>query len=267
MPCTDAGPLSSVEVDITELIATLVLERPPVNALDDEVVQAMKRALDEVDGSDARVMIWRSSSDTIFSAGADISYIEECISNGAEGMKRMLSFVKGLQDVLARIESHPLPSIALIEGAAVGGGMEFALACDIRVAGAKARFGLPEAKIGLLPGAGGTQRLTRIAGSGVSSRMILESELIGANEAKALGIVQHLAEAGEASQEAYRIARSMAAIPLGVLDRVKKCIAIAPTVSGYEMELQFTAELLDHDSTLERIKEFLGTHGERNESK
>lgn len=258
---------TAVQVDVTDLVATLVLDCPPVNALDDQVVLAMDLALDEVDDSDARVMVWRSSIEAIFSAGADISYIEQCISSGGTGVKRMLSFVKKLQDVLVRIESHHLPSIALIEGAAVGGGLEFALSCDIRVAGSRARFGLPEAKIGLLPGAGGTQRLTRIAGPGVSARLILESDLISATEAKALGIIQHLVGEGDASQEAYRIARAMAAIPSGVLGRVKNCISVAPTEAGYEMELRFTEELLNEESTLERIKDFLPTHSERNKSK
>ena len=102
----------------------------------------------------------------------------------------MAHFSSGLQSVFARIETLPKPSVAAIDGAAMGGGLELALACDFRIIGRKVRLGLPEVGIGLLPGAGGTQRLTCLVGPGVARRLILGAEEIDGREAERIGVVQ-----------------------------------------------------------------------------
>jgi len=133
-------------------VATLSLDRPPVNALDDSMTDAFDRALDQVDSSSAKVILIRSTGGNVFSPGADIGFIERCITAGPDGARQMLNFVRHLQRVFTRLEASPKPSVVALDGATTGGGLELALACDLRVVGASVRIGLPESKIGPSPG-------------------------------------------------------------------------------------------------------------------
>lgn len=248
-----------LKVDTSGQVAIISLQRPPANALNNEFVSVFDDALDAVERSNARALIVRSALTSIFCSGADIGYIEACIEEGATGRGTMLSFVRRLQATLRRIEASPIPSIAVIDGTAVGGGLELALACDIRVCSASARVGLPEAKIGLLPGAGGTQRLTRVAGSGVAALLILGAQLVRAEEAKSLGIVQIVERSADIDEVALTLARSITSLsPLAVV-RAKQCIAAAPSEAGYALELEATAELLEQDLTRQMISDFLSS--------
>ena len=123
----------------------------------------------------SRVLLIRSSL-RIFSAGADLKLMRDCFAT-EDGPGRMIETVRRMQRLFDRIEALPQVVVAEIGGAAHGGGFELALACDLRVAAESARLGLPEARLGLLPGAGGTQRLSRLAGPGVARRLILMAEV------------------------------------------------------------------------------------------
>jgi enoyl-CoA hydratase len=239
-------------------IAVVTLDRPPANALTLEIVEGLERSLDEIDAAQqVRVVLFRSANSDMFCAGADIAFIQSSITNGAEGRSAMLAFVRRLQSVLSRIENHPLPSVAVVSGACTGAGLELALSCDIRVVADTARLGLPEARIGLVPGAGGTQRLTAIAGRAMAARLILEAELIDGVEALRVGIASHCVPAGDVQEVGKQVAASIARRPMRALSYAKACMAVAPSSRGFELELTATAELLETEDTAGLIKAFL----------
>jgi len=156
--------------------------------------------------------------------------------------------------VLARLERLPQVTLAEIGASALGGGLELALSCDLRVASEEARLGLPETRLGLLPGAGGTQRLARIAGEATAKRLIFGAEVVSGAQAAALGIVQWAVPAAELAARARAIAGDIAALPAAALAEAKRCIAAA---NGYELELEATARLLAQDETRARVRAFL----------
>jgi methylglutaconyl-CoA hydratase len=119
-------------------------------------------------------------------------------------------FVEGLRRMFTNLEKLPMPTIAAIEGAALGGGLELAMCCDLRVAGSGALLGLPETSLAIIPGAGGTQRLPRIIGAAKAKELIFTAERFGAAKAEAIGLVNHAVEAGQATPKALEIAAAIA---------------------------------------------------------
>ena len=144
-------------------VVVATLSRPPVNALNDELIARLDAVLDQV-AADAEVAVLHLRSDQkSFCAGADLAEMRACFTT-AGAPEVMLDTVRRMQRLFERLETAAVVSLAEIGGAAMGGGLEMALACDLRVAAAEARLGLPEVSLGLLPAAGGTQRLTRLCG-------------------------------------------------------------------------------------------------------
>jgi enoyl-CoA hydratase/carnithine racemase len=164
-----------------------------------------------------------------------------------------------MQRLYERLEAAPLATLAEIAGAALGGGLELALACDFRVAATDAPIGLPEASLGLVPGAGGTQRLTRLAGPGVAKRLILGAEVIDGAQAERLGIVQWARPRAELAAWTGELAVRLAAMPKAALAANKRCIAAAtdPDRDGYADELFETRALYDHPETRDKVHAFL----------
>jgi len=250
-----------ITVAIAARIATLTLDRPPVNAISSEWLEQFGARLDELaQRNDWHVLHIRSELN-VFCAGADIGQIRECI-NAADGPDRMLAYVAGIQRLYARIESLSQVTLAEIGGAAMGGGLELALACDLRIVAFEAKLGLPEARLGLIPGAGGTQRLTRLCGRSVASRLILGAEIVDGAEAARLGIAQWAVARAELPSRAAEIARHIAALPAQALRASKKCIAAAaePGIRGYLDELTETQRLSTNSETRERVAAFLDGH-------
>jgi enoyl-CoA hydratase len=233
--------------------AHLILDRPPVNAIDGEQVELLGRRLDAITAdADVRAVVIQGAG-RAFCAGADVGMIEQLLA-GADGTERLTAFAAALQRVFARIESLPVPTVAAIHGAAMGGGLELALACDVRIVERTARVGFPEATIGLLPGAGGTQRLTTIAGRAVALHLILGGDHVGGEEAHALGIAQLVAEPGGADADAAVLARRLAGHSREAMAAIKRCVAAAP--EGFDAELEETRTLAGLDTTLERVRRF-----------
>ncbi|MFY9316477.1 MAG: enoyl-CoA hydratase-related protein [Burkholderiales bacterium] len=142
-------------------------------------------------------------------------------------------------------------------GAALGGGL--ALTCDLRIAAAKAPLGLPEARLGLLPGVGGTQRLTRIAGEAIAKRLILGAEIVSGTQAAALGLVHWAVPSAKLPARARALARALTALPAAALAACKRCIqgALEHGTDGYAMEVAATAALLASEETQARVRRFL----------
>ncbi len=239
-------------------IAVATLCRPPVNAIDDAWVGRLNRVLDAVEADGQVRVLWMRSGQRVFCAGADLDFMRQRFAT-AEGRRAMVDFTRRLQQVYARIERSPRVSLAEIGGPALGGGFELALACDLRVVADEARLGLPEARLGLLPAAGGTQRMTRVCGEAIARRLILGAEVVPGVEATGLGLAQWHAPAAQLRTLAGEIAARIAALPVAALRESKRCIgaALDARVDGYEAELEGSGALLALHETQERVRRFL----------
>lgn len=166
----------------------ITVNRPSkMNALNIETVKELHAAMQEVyDDTTVRGVVLTGSGEKAFVAGADIAEIAEL--NEVNGRR----FAERGQDVFAMIEESPKPVIAAVNGFALGGGCELAMACHIRVASENAKFGQPEVNLGLIPGYGGTQRLTQLVGKGKAMELMMTGDLISAAEAKEFGLVNHV---------------------------------------------------------------------------
>lgn len=237
------------------LVATL--SRPPVNALNEALIARLGDVLDEAVGDEFTVLLLRSDQKA-FCAGADLALMRACFA-GADGPDAMLEVVVRMQRLYARIEAAPVVSIAEIGGAALGGGLELALACDLRIAAADAKLGLPEAQLGLVPGAGGTQRLTRLCGAATAKRLILGAETIEGAEARRLGLVQWSARRPDLADSARALAARIAELPRAALAAAKRCIAAQghATRNGFVEELASTRALYDDPESRRRVNDFL----------
>lgn len=237
-------------------IWVLTLDNPPANALGSQQILQLDSILDEARADpELRAIIFRSES-RFFSAGADIAVIAASLDDPA-GAERMAAFCRQLQDVFSKIEMLEVPAFAAISGICVGGGFELALACDFRVAGYDVRLGLPEVKIGLLPGAGGTQRLTALAGKATALRLIMSGDLISGSEAYALGLVSECVDEDKVFEHTLALARRIVEAPRSSLAAIKKCIALAPSPRGYETEIEETRNLHREAETHARVTAFL----------
>jgi enoyl-CoA hydratase len=169
-------------------ILFITVNRPnKMNALNIETVREINNAFQEVyDDTEVRGVILTGSGEKAFVAGADISEIAEL--NEVNGRR----FAERGQEVFSMIEECPKPVIAAVNGFALGGGCELAMACHIRVASDNARFGQPEVNLGIIPGYGGTQRLTQLVGKGKAMELMMTGDMISAAEAKELGLVNHV---------------------------------------------------------------------------
>jgi enoyl-CoA hydratase len=177
----------TLSVTTSDRIATITVNRPDkLNALNDRVIAELGDAIDSARESSEVAGIILTGAGRAFVAGADISELE---SHGAISAKKLAQ--RG-QDVFRRYETSPKPVVAAINGFALGGGCELAMACHIRIASDAAKFGQPEVKLGLIPGYGGTQRLPRLIGKGRALQLLLTGEIIDANEAYRIGLVNRV---------------------------------------------------------------------------
>jgi enoyl-CoA hydratase/carnithine racemase len=238
------------------LVATLT--RPPVNAIDDDLLVQLGAALDSAIADDGIGVLHIRSEQRVFCAGADLALMRECFAT-PQGPDAMTDVVRRMQHLFARLESAPLVTLAEIGAAALGGGLELALACDLRVATLDAKLGLPESALGLLPGAGGTQRLARLCGPGVAKRLILGAEVLTGAEAQQLGIVQWARPRDDLATWTRDLAARYAAAPKAALAANKRCIAAQADAErdGFAEEIAETRMLYDHPETRLKVTEFL----------
>ncbi len=245
------------EIAIADQVATITLCRPPVNAISEEWVKRFGEILDQIATQPNWKVLHLRSNQKVFCAGADLSQVRERF-DAPFGPDEMYAYVAGIQRLYRRIEQLPQVTIAEIGGAAMGGGLELALSCDLRIAADDVKLGLPEARLGLIPGAGGTQRLTRLCGRPVAARLILVAEVIDGATARELGVVQWSVLRAELPTRAGEIARRVAALPAAALTWSKACIAVAdePGDIGFSDELEGTRRLLTNAETRERVAAF-----------
>ena len=237
-------------------VATLTLSRPPVNAIDAAFVAAFREALDRAEAEAVTVLVIRSDQ-KCFCAGADLAQIAGYFDD-PDGVEAMTAYVKSLHVIFDRLAAFPAITLAAIDGPALGGGLEMALACDLRLATTRAKLGLPEARVGMIPGAGGTQRLTRICGPGVSARIILGGEIVDGAEAARLGIVQWSCAPEALDAEIATIAGRIAGLSRQALLLSKDCIAACgdPTRDGFARELDAPRLLIPTEEARSRVRGF-----------
>jgi enoyl-CoA hydratase/carnithine racemase len=194
---------SNIRVEISEQIATLTIDRHEVkNALDLRTVGEIREALQALAGSDeAGVLIITGAGESAFVSGADINDIR------ARGRDEGLAAINS--SLFAEIDRFPRPTIAAINGFALGGGCELALACDIRIASDTAKFGQPELGLGIIPGAGATQRLPHLIGMGRAKYLILTGDIIDAKQALEIGLVSAVTPAGQLQIRARELAKKI----------------------------------------------------------
>jgi len=179
----------TIKTDLTEGILTITINRPDkLNALNKDVIEELGKALDEVYENEAiRSAIITGEGTKAFVAGADITEFTDLDANGGSLLAQ-----KGQDLVFSKIENAPKPIIAAVNGFALGGGCELAMACHFRTASETAKFGQPEVNLGLIPGYGGTQRLVQLIGKGKAMELLITADMIKADEAARLGLVNHV---------------------------------------------------------------------------
>lgn len=199
------GDLTYIKVERDDELAIITIDRQDkLNALNSEVVREIGQAFDGVrDDDSVRGVILTGAGEKAFVAGADIG--ELATMNSMTGV----DVSRSGQDVFRAIELFPKPVIAAVGGYALGGGCELALACHIRIASEKARFGLPEVGLGIIPGYGGTIRLTRLIGLGRAIELTLTGEMVGAEKAQTLGLVSSVVAPDALMDEATTLARKI----------------------------------------------------------
>jgi enoyl-CoA hydratase len=226
--------LTNIRYEVRPPLAVVTIDRPKVlNALNLQSLKELEQIFLAVRQDDSvRVVLLTGAGEKAFVAGADIRELASLSALEGEQMAALG------QRVFQLIETCGKPVIACIQGFALGGGCELALACTLRIASSNARLGQPEVKIGVIPGFGGTQRLPRLIGKGAALKMILTSEPINAAEALRLGLVEEVVEPGQLMARAEEIAQTIAAMaPLAVQS------AIRAVNSGYDLALASALEL------------------------
>jgi len=201
-------------------IGTITLNRPKsMNALNSVVFGELKILLNEIERDETIKVVIIRGNDDFFAAGADLSEIEKIETSVDAHL-----FFKDAQVVYNSVESLEKPVIAAISGFALGGGCELALSCDFRIAAENAKFGLPELKVGLIPGGGGTQRLPRLIGTGLAKELIFTGDFIDAGEAYRIGLVNKIFPTASLTEEVNKIARKIARQPGVALKAAKLSI-------------------------------------------
>jgi methylglutaconyl-CoA hydratase len=215
-----ADVVSPVLLDVQDGVATVTLNRPgAANALSCELVGALGHAFARVRGDESvRVVVVTGAGDRAFCAGADLK------ERRAMTLEETRSFLRSLNTVVDGVAACARPVIAAVNGAAFGGGLELALACDFRLAVETAELGLVETRLGIIPGAGGTQRLARVAGLAVAKELILTGRRIGAGRAQALGIVTEVVAPGTLPAAVARLAAELVGAGPLALTQAKRAL-------------------------------------------
>ena len=244
-----------ITLSIEESVATLTLNQPPVNALTPDLLTDLEAVWEALAADDAVKVAIITGAGRFFVAGADIRVLAE-IPSSREGTELAL---KG-QAILSKIEAFDKPVIAAINGACLGGGLELALCCHIRLAADGARFSMPEITLGIMPGFGGTQRLPRLIGRPKATELILTGDLISAQEAKSLGLISQVVPADDLLRQAQGLARKIAA--KGQVAVRAALRAIHPGVAlglreGLALEASLFGTLCDTEDKKEGLAAFL----------
>jgi enoyl-CoA hydratase/carnithine racemase len=243
-----------VRLEVAEGVGTIRLDRPPMNAINEELTRELVAAAMEASARDdvRAVIVW--GGEKIFAAGADVKMMAEMSSVQVKPM------ITDLQEAYSLVEEIPKVTIAAINGFALGGGCELAMCADFRFAAEDAQIGQPEILLGIIPGAGGTQRLPRLVGPARAKDMIYTGRFVSAAEAKDMGLVDRVFPAAEVHEQAVRAARRFAEGPASALRAAKVAInwgARGDVRAGLVLEREVFADLFSTDDQREGMRSFL----------
>ncbi len=249
--------LRDVRLSVDGAIATITMSRPEaLNALNGKVLHELKDALAQVRANRAVRAVIISGEGNAFIAGADIKEMQALAAKPAA----IRAFTKLGQGVLRDIETLPQPVIAAINGFALGGGLELALACDIRIASSDARLGFPEVGLGIMPGLGGTQRTTRLAGRGIASELVFTGDLIGAEQAARIGLLNRVVAPAQLMETARQLADRIASRAPVAVAKAKAAILATqqlPLDKGLVFELDRASEVMTTPDRVEGMQAFI----------
>lgn len=240
----------------TGAVATIMIDNPPHNVINREVRAGLSACLSAVEQDDSvRVLVIAAAGDRFFSPGGDIS---ETPSKVTEEQARALT--QEVSDQLLQIDEFPKPTICAVNGIAMGGGFVLAIACDLRVAAENAIFGLPEQKVAVFPGGGGTQRLPRLIGEGRAKELLFTADPIDAHEAHRIGLVNRVVPVGRALCAAQELAARIAEFSSPILRATKVAVHASRTAdvaAGLALEVDSFARLTQTEDVQEGYRAFI----------
>jgi len=240
----------NVHVAVTNRVALLTIDHPPANAFDTQTMKDLEAAFDEVTANDdVKVIVITGAGQFAFVAGADVNEIAQLAKAGDAANAR--SVIQRGQLVFSKIEASKKPVIAAINAVALGGGLELAMACHMRIISQRARVGQPEMNLGIIPGWGGTQRLARLVGRGKATEMILTGDMITAQEAFRIGLVNKVVPPGSVLKEATGLARKLAS---------KSAVAMAAALAAIDEGLKEPDVTKGLEHELDHFVSLIGTH-------
>ncbi|KTG07581.1 enoyl-CoA hydratase/isomerase family protein [Haloferax profundi] len=245
----------TLRLDWDDDVATITIDRPDrMNALNTDTLDALEEALDEAEEQGARVLVLTGAGDKAFIAGADISYMKDIGTPDAQ------KYAEQGHRIASRLEEFPAPTVAAINGYAFGGGMEFALACDLRVASERALLGQTEIDLGIMPGWGGSIRLPTLVGDELARRLIFFGERVDASDAHEYGIVGEVVAHDQLDSHVEELAADLAAKPRHALAAAKAAINMshdAPRDAALDFEARVWSGLFGTHDQREGMDAFL----------
>jgi enoyl-CoA hydratase len=247
-----------VHLETREGIAIVTINNPPMNVLSRQVSKELGEIFSKI-AEDTSIVaaILTGSGNRAFMAGADIKEFPSSLGMNKDDLKRKN---KETHKVLNYIANLPKPTIAVLNGITFGGGCELALTCDIRIAEEHAKIGLPEVKLGLFPGGGGTQRLPRLVGPAKAKELMFLGDPLTADEALKIGLVNQVTPTGEGMQAGLKMAQKIAGYSLQALSRIKEAVNTSQQTSleeGLEVESELFAEVFGTEDVREGVQAFI----------
>jgi enoyl-CoA hydratase len=238
-------------------VAVVTIDNPPMNALSAALLEELEQELDRLDADDGtRAIVLRGGGERAFVAGADIKEFPALRASAAEEG----GSARGIQKLGVRMDAARTPFVAAIQGFCLGGGLELAMCCDVRVCAADARLGQPEIKLGLIPGGGGTQRLPRLVGLGRAMLLNLTGDFVDADTAERWGLVERVVPPEQLLEAALEVARGIAARSphaVAVLRELARTTRDLPLEEGLRREADGFRRCLASDDGLEGVTAFL----------
>ncbi|KUO50040.1 MAG: crotonase [Desulfitibacter sp. BRH_c19] len=250
----------NIKFTVEEDIGSLIVNRP--NSLNSLTIEALKEIISVLDNLSPKVKILMvaGAGERAFIAGADIKEMAEFTPEEA------MEYVKLGHRVFCTIEELPIPVIAVIQGYCLGGGLELAMACDIRIASDKARFGQPEVGLGIIPGFGGTQRLPRLVGKGIALELMMTGNIIDSKRAYQIGLINHVVNPKSLPERSYEIANILKAKSSNAISLVKDSVHNGSNMAIKEA-LAYETRLFGYCFTKEDFKEGFKAYFEKRKPK
>ncbi|MFV8826717.1 enoyl-CoA hydratase [Alkalihalobacterium sp. APHAB7] len=237
-------------------IGIVTIDNPPLNVLSQQVVSELNEVFTAIENDDEVVtVILTGAGNKAFMAGADIKEFPQSI-----GQPNMKENVMKTHEVLNHIDFLPKPTIAVLNGLTFGGGAELALTCDLRIAEEHSQLGLPEIKLGIFPGGGGTQRLPRLVGEAKAKELMFIGDPITAEEAEKIGLVNKVVPSGSGMEAAMAVAKKISGYSLQALSRIKKAVDEGTNMefnAAIEREAELFAEVFQTEDVREGVQAFI----------